>query len=100
MYSEHIPHLSGNSGKVNKMVIIKTKYLSPTNTRGSRIKASANGFTVTISYDYALNDEAVHYKAVQALVAKHNLDWDITNMGYGSDNSGYYFTFNHSVMGA
>jgi hypothetical protein len=81
------------------MVIIKTKYLSATNTRGSRIKASANGFTVTIPYDYALNHEAVHYKAVQALVAKHSLDWDITNMGYGSDNSGYYFTFNHSVMG-
>ena len=82
------------------MVIIKTKYLSATNTRGSRIKAEANGFSVTIPYDYALNHEAVHYKAVQALVAKHGLLWDISNMGYGSDNSGYYFTFNHSVMGA
>lgn len=82
------------------MVIIKTKFLSPTNTRGSRIKASANGFEVTIPYDYSLNNEAVHYKAVKALVAKHSLDWDISRMGYGSDNEGYYFTFNHSVMGA
>ncbi len=100
MYSEHIPHLSGNLGKVNKMVIIKTKYLSATNTRGSRIKASANGLTVTIPLCYDLSGVAVHYKAVQALVAKHNLDWDISNMGYGSDDAGYYFTFNHSVMGA
>ena len=81
------------------MVIIKTKYLSATNTRGSRIKAEANGFTVSIPYDYALSDEKLHFKAVQALVAKHNLDWDVSNMGYGSDNSGYYFTFKHSVMG-
>jgi hypothetical protein len=82
------------------MVIIKTKCLSATNHNGTRIKAEANGFTVTIPYDYALSYEAVHYKAVQALVAKHSLDWDISNMGYGSDDSGYYFTFNHSVMGA
>lgn len=82
------------------MVIIKTKYLSATNTKGSRIKASANGFSVTIGYDYALSYEAVHYKAVQALVAKHKLDWDISRMGYGSDDNGYYFTFNHSVMRA
>jgi hypothetical protein len=80
------------------MVIIKTKYLSATNTRGSRIKAEANGFTVTIPYDYALSDEKLHFKAVQALVDKHNLDWDISNMGFGSDNNGYYFTFKHSVM--
>lgn len=80
------------------MVVIKTKYLSPTNSRGSRIKAEANGFTVTVPYDYALNNEQVHFKAVQALVAKHGLDWDISNMGYGSDNTGYYFTFASSVM--
>jgi hypothetical protein len=80
------------------MVIIKTKYLSATNTRGSRIKAEANGFTVSIPYPSKLNSEYAHFEAVKALVAKHNLDWDISNMGYGSDNNGYYFTFNHSVM--
>jgi hypothetical protein len=80
------------------MVIIKTKYLSPTNSRGSRIKAQANGFSITIPYDYALNGEQVHYKAVQALVDKHNLEWDIANMGYGSDNTGYYFTFSNSLI--
>lgn len=80
------------------MVVIKTKYIEPTNTRGSRIKASANGFTVTISYDYSLSDVHVHFKAVEALIEKHDLDWDVSNMGYGSDNEGYYFTFKHSVM--
>lgn len=83
------------------MVIIKTKYLSATNTKGSRIKASANGFTATISYHHAESYEKAHFEAVKALIAKHSLDWDITNMGYGSDENGdYFFTFNHSVMGA
>jgi hypothetical protein len=80
------------------MVIIKTKYLSATNTRGSRIKAEANGFTETIPWPYDKSYENAHFEAVKALVAKHNLDWDITKMGYGSDDTGYYFTFNHSVM--
>jgi hypothetical protein len=80
------------------MIIIKTKYLGPTNSRGSRIKAEAGKFNVVIPYDYQFNNESLHYKAVQALVAKHNLDWDITNMGYGSDNTGYYFTFRHSTI--
>ena len=82
------------------MVIIKTKALHATNTRGTRIQASANGFKATISYPYALSYEACHFEAVKALVAKHELPWDISNMGYGSDDDGYYFTFNHSTMGA
>ena len=81
------------------MTIIKTKFLGPTNSRGSRIKAMANGFTVTIPYPYAKSYEmAAHYEAVKALVEKHNLDWDISNMGYGSDEYGYYFTFKHSTL--
>lgn len=82
------------------MVIIKTKALSATNYRGCRIQASANGFKTTIPYPYALSYEKCHFEAVKALVAKHKLDRDISNMGYGSDNDGYYFTFNHSTMGA
>ena len=82
------------------MVIIKTKHLSPTNNRGARIKAEANGFTVTIPYPYDESNELSHYEAVKALITKHNLNWDITNMGYGSDNAGYYFTFSSSVIKA
>ena len=82
------------------MVIIKTKVLPATNYRGCRIQASANGFKATISYPHEFSYEACHFEAVKALVAKHNLPWDISNMGYGSDDHGYYFTFNHSTMGA
>jgi hypothetical protein len=82
------------------MVIIKTKVLPATNTRGTRIQASANGFKDVISYPFALSYEKCHFEAVKALIAKHKLDWDISNMGYGSDDHGYYFTFNHSTMGA
>ena len=80
------------------MVIIKTKYLGPTNTRGARIKASANGFSVVIAYPHKDSYEYAHFEAVKALIEKHNLDWDISKMGYGSDNDGYYFTFSTSVM--
>jgi hypothetical protein len=82
------------------MVIIKTKYLSATNTKGARIKASANGFSATVAYPYGKNSELAHYEAVKWLVLKNGLDWDISNMGYGSDNEGYYFTFKNSVMEA
>jgi hypothetical protein len=80
------------------MVIIKTKYLNPTNTRGSRITAEANGWKVSIPYPHELSGEMVHYEAVKALIEKHQLDWDISNMGYGSDNQGYYFTFSSSIL--
>jgi len=81
------------------MVIIKTKILPATNYRGTRIKASANGFTATIPYPHEVSGVECHYKAVQALVEQNSLDWDITNMGYGcDDNCDYYFTFKHSVL--
>jgi len=80
------------------MVIIKTKVIPASNTRGTRIKASANGFTATISYPYSESYEKAHFKAVEELVKKNSLDWDLSQMGYGSDNDGYYFTFNHSKM--
>jgi hypothetical protein len=82
-----------------KMKVIKTKYVKPTNTKGSRIKAIAGGFSVIVPYDYALSDVDLHYSAVKALVLKHKLDWDISDMGYGSDNGGYYFTFKDSKVG-
>ena len=92
-----MPHLLFPKGI--KMKIIKTKYVKPTDTKGSRIKAIAGGFSVTVPYDCSLSDVDLHYSAVKALVLKHNLDWDISDMGYGSDNAGYYFTFNDAKVG-
>jgi hypothetical protein len=82
------------------MVIIKTKVLGPTDTRGTRIKATANKMSVIIPYPYKESFEKAHFEAVKELVTAFNLTWDISNMGFGSDDNGYYFTFKHSVMGA
>lgn len=84
------------------MIAIHTKYISPTNTRGSRIKAyTTTGFAVTIPYPYALSYENCHFEAVKALVSKHKLDWDLTNMRYGdsADGKGYSFCFECSKVG-
>lgn len=58
------------------MQAIKTRYLGPTNYRGARIKASAQAGSVTVSYDYALNIDANHKAAAQALIDK--MDWCFT----------------------
>jgi len=73
------------------MVAIQTKYLSATNTRGSRIKAwTTNGQSITISYDYALDGMEVFKKAALALCEK--MDWS-KNIDGGSTEDGYTFIF-------
>lgn len=49
---------------------IVTKFIGPTNHRGSRIKATAAAGSVTVSYNHALNIEANHAKAAEALANK------------------------------
>ena len=48
--------------------MIRTKYLGPTNTRGSRIKATNGDRSVTIPYPYELNIEAAHAEAAEKLI--------------------------------
>ena len=75
------------------MKIIKTKYLSPTNHHGARVKATiAGSLSVTIPWDYSLNETPNHTAAVKALKDKYGLQWDTCNMGYGYDEDYYYFT--------
>lgn len=52
------------------MQAIKTKYIGATNTQGSRIKATCERGSITIPYPYELSGDAVHRKAVDALVEK------------------------------
>lgn len=52
---------------------ITTKYIGPTNFRGSRIKATAEAGSVTLSYDHALSSEENHCAAAKALAEK--FDW-------------------------
>ncbi len=73
------------------MKAITTKYLGPTNTRGSRIKASdGDGNSITVSYPYELSGEDVHRKAAQALADK--MHWAGELAGSAVKN-GYAFVF-------
>ena len=81
------------------MIAIQTKFLPATNTRGSRIKAwTDTGYSATISYPHELSFELCHFEAVKALVAKHNLPWDLTDMRFGGTERGYVFCFAHAIV--
>ena len=85
------------------MIAIHTKYLSPTNTRGSRIKAyTTAGLSAFIAYPHELSYELAHFEAVKALVQKHGLEWDLADMRFGdsADGKGYVFCFADSIVGA
>lgn len=49
---------------------IVTKFIAPTNNRPSRVKATAAAGSVTVSWDYGLNQDANHTAAARALVEK------------------------------
>ncbi len=75
------------------MIAIETKYLGATNTRGSRIKASGNGNTITIPYPHELSGAACHAKAAVALCKK--MDWS-GKLISGATDKGYVFVFEGS----
>jgi hypothetical protein len=69
---------------------IVTKYLPPTNVKGSRIKATAAAGSLTVHIDHALNIEDNHAVAAKALANK--LEWRGTwFMGGLPNDSGYCF---------
>jgi hypothetical protein len=68
---------------------ITTKYLGPTNFRGSRIKATAQAGSVTVSWDDALDVVANHTKAAEALADKYG--WTGRFHGGANDTDGYVF---------
>jgi hypothetical protein len=70
---------------------IITKYLGPTNSRGARVKATAQVGSVTVGWDYALNAEQNHERAMEALAAK--FDWPMSRFAGGAtpDGRGYAF---------
>jgi len=71
------------------MQAIITKYLSPTNTRGARIKATASAGSVTIPFPYELGLYERHEKAALALCAK--LGWDFDLVGGDTPNGSTVF---------
>ncbi len=55
------------------MQAIRTKFIGPTNYRPDRIKAECMAGKITVSWDWALNQEQNHAAAAWALINK--LDW-------------------------
>lgn len=73
------------------MIAIETKYLGPTDYRGSRIKAyTVNGQSLTISYPHELSGEACHRKAAEELREKAGWSGELVS---GSTKGGYAFVF-------
>ena len=73
------------------MKAITTKYHGPTNTRGSRISAKAEGGNrISISYPHELSGEDVYRAAAEALCKKMN--WPGSLIGGGTED-GYVFVF-------
>lgn len=71
---------------------IFTRYLGPTNTKGSRIKATARGVSVTVPLDHSLDLVERHEKAARALLVK--LGWQdhrTALAGETPDERGYVF---------
>ena len=78
------------------MQSISTKYLSPTNTKGARIKATTSeGKSLTACFDYGVNEEKRHMDAAKLLCEK--LGWTGTMQG-GSTATGKVFVFVDSSL--
>jgi hypothetical protein len=72
------------------MQAITTKYIGPSNVRGSRVKAQCQAGSITLEWDDSLNSERNHETAAKALAAK--LDWRGKWRG-GSPHDGHGFCF-------
>lgn len=74
---------------------IVTKFLGPTNVRGSRVKATCDAGSLTRSWNHALGIEANHRAAAEAL--RDKLEWNNEHYGKmhmgGLPGSGYAFVF-------
>jgi len=73
------------------MQTITTKYLAPTDTKGSRIKATHTGKTLSVTrgYDYSLNTYGNHLAVAQELQDK--MWWNQYTLISGSTAEGYVF---------
>ena len=80
---------------MSKFFIVETKYVGPTNTRGSRITASMmdKSARCTVSYDYAMNGDLNHTMAAQELMKRVFKDGNFMNAGYADTKNGYAFVY-------
>ena len=82
------------------MQAITTKYLGPTNTKGSRIKATCWLKSKTVAWDYLASTYVNHLAAIDALVSELNENrlkseyadcalWQVVATGSSADGKGY-----------
>lgn len=85
--------ITPRQNQIQIMKAIVTKYLSATNSRGSRIKASAEGVkSITAPLDYELDDEVNHESVAIKLCEKYG--WATELVGGALPNGkGYAFCF-------
>lgn len=77
---------------------ISTRYIGPTNTRGSRVKATASGgISKTFGWDDAQGPEGNHRDAACALAGK--LGWAGRWIG-GGTREGYVFVMDDGDEGS
>lgn len=74
------------------MQAIETKYLGPTNTLGSRIKASCERGSITVQWDYSLGVEDNHRAAAARLLAKFSQEDSAKYGGRESHHWGEFVT--------
>jgi hypothetical protein len=70
---------------------IHTRFLSPRNVRGARVKATAQAGSVTLSWDHRHNPERNHRMAAEALAKKFGWTHALMVQG-GMPNGDYVFT--------
>jgi hypothetical protein len=72
------------------MYVITTKYLSPTNNRGARIKATVShrDISITDAFDYGLSAKEAHESVAMHLAM--SLDWDSYKFAVGDHGRGGY----------
>jgi hypothetical protein len=76
--------------------LIITRYLGPTDHRGSRIKAthkrdSETTEQITISWDYNLDSQANHQAAAKQLLSQWGYNNNLRIVGCGWDHDSYYW---------
>lgn len=76
------------------MQAIQTRFLGPTNVKGSRIKAWCDAGVIQIPYPHELSGQACHRKAAEALIVK--LGW--TSPYYGPLLGGHLPNGDHAFV--
>jgi hypothetical protein len=75
------------------MKAIITKFMPATDTRGSRIKAQAEGVkSLSIPYPHEMNSEEGHRHAASLLCERMNWQWEFASGGL-PDQTGYAHCF-------